>query len=165
MPANDLRLKGTRDLRRGRVSVPGNIYLVTFTTSERRRHFAEFETGCRACRALCRPDLWQDASLLAWVLMPDHWHGLIQLGASDSLSTCVARLKSAVTRELRTDANTRADVWMRGFHDRALRREDDLRAMARYLVLNPARAGLVRSPWNYSFWDAVWVEGLWAGHR
>ena len=48
-------------------------------------------------------------------------------------------------------------VWQQGFHDRALRREDDLVKVARYVVANPLRAGLVRKYGDYPLWDAIWV--------
>jgi REP element-mobilizing transposase RayT len=47
--------------------------------------------------------------------------------------------------------------WQEGFHDHALRREEDLRDIARYIVLNPVRAGLVRNIREYPLWDAVWL--------
>ena len=49
-------------------------------------------------------------------------------------------------------------VWMEGFYDRSIRAEDDLCAIARYIVLNPVRAGLTKHCGNYPFWDAVWLE-------
>jgi len=48
-------------------------------------------------------------------------------------------------------------VWMSGFHEQALRKEEDLAAVARYVVANPLRAGLVDKLANYPLWDAVWL--------
>ena len=48
-------------------------------------------------------------------------------------------------------------VWQDGFHDRALRREEDLVAAARYVVANPLRAGLVQKLGDYPHWDAIWL--------
>jgi len=48
-------------------------------------------------------------------------------------------------------------VWQRGFHDHAVRREEDLQALARYVVANPVRAGLVQRTGLYPHWDAIWV--------
>ena len=48
-------------------------------------------------------------------------------------------------------------VWAAGYHDRALRAEVDIPHVARYLVLNPVRAGLVARVGDYPFWDAVWI--------
>jgi len=43
------------------------------------------------------------------------------------------------------------------YHDRALRREYDVVRVARYIIANPLRAGLVDKVGDYPHWDAVWV--------
>ncbi|MNE68641.1 hypothetical protein D3C80_1643130 [compost metagenome] len=48
-------------------------------------------------------------------------------------------------------------LWQKGFHDHALRREEDVKAVARYVVANPLRAGLVEKLADYPFWDAIWL--------
>ncbi len=48
-------------------------------------------------------------------------------------------------------------LWQPGFHDRALRAEEDRLAAARYIVANPLRAGLVRRVADYPHWDCVWL--------
>jgi REP element-mobilizing transposase RayT len=134
------------------------VYLVTFVSWERRCHFRD---GCAAtaCNdALLDARSWQHSRLLAWVLMPDHWHGLMQLGGGDELSGLVRQLKASSARRVRLACPRIGQVWAAGFHDRALRREDDLVDMARYLVLNPVRAGLVQRIRDYPYWDAVWRE-------
>jgi hypothetical protein len=50
-------------------------------------------------------------------------------------------------------------VWQPGYHDHALRREEDLVTVSRYLVANPLRAGLVAYIGNYPLWDAIWFDG------
>ena len=35
--------------------------------------------------------------------------------------------------------------------------EEDLRAVARYIVGNPLRAGLVRNVLDYPYWNCVWL--------
>ena len=36
--------------------------------------------------------------------------------------------------------------------------DEDLVAVARYIVANPVRAGLVKNVRDYPHWDAVWLE-------
>ncbi|GGY09626.1 hypothetical protein GCM10007160_41190 [Litchfieldella qijiaojingensis] len=48
-------------------------------------------------------------------------------------------------------------IWQRGYHDRAIRDEEDIRAVARYIVANPLRAGLVNDIGQYPLWDAKWL--------
>jgi REP element-mobilizing transposase RayT len=48
-------------------------------------------------------------------------------------------------------------LWQKSFHDHALRKEEDLLAIARYIVANPLRAGLVKKIGDYPLWDAIWL--------
>ncbi|MFP7722355.1 REP-associated tyrosine transposase [Lysobacter sp. A3-1-A15] len=156
--SNAIHRPGHVALRRGRVSLPGQVYLVTFTTEARRPLFARFWTGAVASAAMVDGRLWRDARLLAWVLMPDHWHGLIELGSRDSLGQVVQRLKVNSARRVRAGAGVQCRVWARGFHDHGLRQEEGLRNAARYVVGNPIRAGLVERAGDYPFWGANWVN-------
>ena len=136
--------------------MPGHIYFVTAVCAQRRRIFADFDVACAASRVLAEPRLWRDGELLAWVLMPDHWHGLLRLGESIPLSTVMQRAKANSSREVANAFALPTPMWQPGFHDRALRSEAHLRETARYLVANPLRAGLARSLADYPFWDCVW---------
>ncbi|MNN82247.1 hypothetical protein D3C81_1991650 [compost metagenome] len=51
----------------------------------------------------------------------------------------------------------KGSLWQQGYHDRALRRDEDLVKLARYVVANPLRAGLVEKLGDYPLWDAIWV--------
>jgi len=97
------------------------------------------------------------ADSLCWVIMPDHFHWLMELKGRD-LAGEVARLKSRST-VLFNRANQRVgSLWQKGFHDRALRREEDVKSVARYIVANPLRAGLAERIGDYPLWDAVWLQ-------
>ena len=101
-----------------------------------------------------------DATLLAWVLMPDHVHWLLQLGACMPLESVVARMKSATGVQVNRTLARAGALWQPAFHDRALRREDDLPSVAGYIVSNPLRAGMVDDLRDYPFWDSAWLPGL-----
>ena len=152
-----LQKQGHRALRKGRVSIAKGVYLVTATTLDRQKLFADFSTGCAAARCFEDARLLGNAKMLAWVLMPDHVHWLLQLGERDDLSTVTNRLKSASARHTNRILRKAGTVWSKAFHDHALRSEDDLQDVARYVVANPLRAGLVTKIGDYPFWDAVWL--------
>lgn len=143
-------------LRIGRVSVPGQVYLVTVVTYQRFAHFRDFATGCLASRTLTAVVSWPDAELLAWVLMPDHMHLLVQLGETESLSKVIQRVKGLLTIRLRPLIGA-GSLWQSSFHDHAVRGPGEIGAAARYLVANPIRAGLVVGIGDYPFWGGVWV--------
>jgi REP element-mobilizing transposase RayT len=88
--------------------------------------------------------------------MPDHWHGLVELGEPDGLSRCIQRLKANSSRRVH-ESGLAAKVWAAGFHDRALRSEEHLNDVARYVIRNPIRAGIVAQARDYRWWGAVWA--------
>lgn len=150
---------GSARLRRGRHSAVGQIYLVTFTTTRRVRFFDSWDLALAATQASVVPDIWRDSRLMCWVLMPDHWHGLLELGGSEALSTLIGRLKAATAHAVNDARGSRGSIWAEGFHDHAIRADEDLVACARYIVLKPVRAGLARGVGQYPFWDAIWIDG------
>lgn len=93
---------------------------------------------------------------LAFVVMPDHFHWLVQLADEASLSDVVRLLKGRSARVLNQDHSLTKRIWQSGFHDHAVRREEDIEALANYLIQNPLRAGLVDSRDEYPFWWSVW---------
>ena len=137
--------------------MPGHIYHLTITTRSRQAVFADFAVACTVARCFERVAVLGDACMLAWVLMPDHAHCLLQLGECDSLMQVVVRLKSASAREANRVRGCKGALWSRAFHDRALRREDDVASVARYIVANPIRAGLVVRVGDYPFWNGIWL--------
>ncbi|EWC40489.1 transposase [Pseudomonas stutzeri] len=143
-------------LLRGRYSAPGQFYLITTCTRERRPLFAD-ATCARVVIGQMRT-LHEDhlVSSLAWVLMPDHLHWLFALRHTGELSSVIKRLKGRSATALRLSIGP-GPVWQRGYHDHALRHEEDLQAVARYIVANPLRAGLVRCVGDYPWWDAAWL--------
>ena len=149
--------KGTRQLRVGRYSERNRIYHVTTRTCGRRPVFSCFQNRRLLIRALQRQHLDGFVDSLAFVVMPDHLHWLLQLIGTRDLSTCVGLVKSLSAREIHATQGIDGKIWQRGFHDRAIRKQDDLVAVARYIVANPLRAGIVDSIRNYPLWDAKWL--------
>ena len=114
-----------KNLRLGRYSQTGQIYLVTAVTLNRQPVFADFAAArvlIGALRTTQPPGL---AQTLAFVVMPDHLHWLMGLGEGAELTPVVQAVKSVTAHRVG------GKVWQRGFHDRAVRHEDDLPAVAR----------------------------------
>jgi REP element-mobilizing transposase RayT len=148
---------GRHALRQGRVSLPGHFYLLTTTTHHRRRLFVDPACARIASQVIHSDSTWGNARLFAWVLMPDHWHGLLQLG-DEPLARVMNRFKANLTRALHVSCAMNGRIWDRSFHDHALRADGDIRRTARYLVANPIRASLVKSALDYPYWNAVWLD-------
>jgi REP element-mobilizing transposase RayT len=126
------------------MSVAGGAYLITTVTRNRLSLFLDLRTARVVVQALREAENRGDARTLAYVLMPDHLHWLMVLGEHRSLSCVVQWMKASSARKAGTA------LWQRGFHDRAVRKESDLLGIARYVVANPLRKGLVDRVGVYS---------------
>jgi REP element-mobilizing transposase RayT len=140
-----------KDLRKGRVSLPGQVYHVTTVTLGRQPIFSELRSARVLVNALREAQARGEATTLAFVIMPDHMHWLLQLETGGALSKLVGAVKAVTAHGLG------GRIWQGGFHDHALRQEDDLWETARYIVANPLRAGLVQRVGDYPHWDTVWL--------
>ncbi|MCL4290566.1 MAG: transposase [Thermoleophilia bacterium] len=102
----------------------------------------------------------QGVSLDAFALMPNHVHGIVFLadagdvGAGHDraghdpplhLGTAIGLFKSASAREInRLRGTPGRPVWQRGYFDRVVRSEAELRALREYVAENPLRWALDR---------------------
>ena len=147
----------SRDLRKGRVSEAGRAYHIRATTAARRPFFADLEIGRELVHALRFQHERGAVESLAFVVMPDHLHWLFILGDGVALSALMHSVKSFSAQRINRRLGRTGAVWQDGYFDRALRAEDDLRVVARYIVANPLRAGLVTGIGDYPLWDAAWL--------
>lgn len=141
----------SKSLRIGRNSSINQVYHITTTTKDRSPIFNRFQNARILINTLRYIHERGDAETLCFVVMPDHLHWLLQLGENKLLSEVVASVKRYSSR------HCDGLKWQAGFHDHALRKEEYLKSVSRYIIHNPVRAGLVRSVKEYSHWDAIWL--------
>ena len=83
----------------------------------------------------------------AFVVMPDHVHGLFRFPEPNGMKKIMRNWKSWTARHLGAS-------WQRDWFDHRLRRDESWREKAEYLWQNPVRAGLVEDasewPWHFS---------------
>jgi putative transposase len=96
-----------------------------------------------------------------YVVMPNHLHGIVILGANDqgdrapkSLGRLIGAFKTVSTKQINILRGTpEAVLWQRSFHERIIRSERELNTIRQYIIdnpvkweedkNNPARAGIV----------------------
>ena len=144
---------GQHSLRRGRVSIPGRYYHVTCATVNRVHRFTDWPSARPVVSALRAAD----ARTLAYCLMPDHLHWLLEL-KEHSLATVVGQMKGRSSRAYRAGLAVDGHLWHRGYYDHAIRTDENLLNVARYIVANPLRAGLVTRIGDYPLWDSIWLQ-------
>ena len=136
----------------------GQGYLLTISTLLCRPLFLDPDGARAISRMQDEPSIWGTSRCLAWVLMPDRWQGLVLLGAGDSPDRLVRRFKSISARAIEPRFTINGWLWAKGCHQRALRSDENLLAVARHLVANPVRSGVATSVGAYPYWNAVWLD-------
>jgi len=89
--------------------------------------------------------------------MPDHIHWLFQLTEHKTLSEVMKCFKARSALQVNGYLGRSGMVWQKAFYDHGLRKEEDVKGIARYIVANPLRAKLVERIGDYPLWDAIWL--------
>lgn len=123
-------------------------YFLTICTDRRVPVFDDIEFGRWAIEQLLQQAQPRGFAVLAYCLMPDHVHLVLQ-GCDDH-----ARLRSLILSwNTRTGfawrQRTRSRLWQSGYYDHVLRERDNPLGVCRYVLMNPVRAGLVTDPESY----------------
>ena len=142
--------------RLGRISEVGRVYFITTNIQDREPVFADWTVGRLLVKAMAQEEADGNAVSMAWVVMPDHLHWLVELRVG-TLSSLVRRVKSRSARAVNERLGRDAKVWQAGFYDHAVRKDEDIKHIARYMLANPLRAGLVERIGDYPLWDAMWL--------
>ena len=160
------------DLRKGRVSIPGECYFLTTCVEGRRPLLAE----ASAAREVVQAFRWlRDEGrirLLGFVVMPDHAHVALALrsrqecrshGKVEAQSDCgsdipvatlaevMKSLKGFTSRRLHEACGFEPPIWQNGYHDHLLRDQTDFENRLEYMHDNPRRLGLVKTAEEYPF--------------
>lgn len=134
-----------------RLDHAGALWHVTSRGNERREVFRDDADRCEFLRLLGRTvDLfaWK---LHAWVLMGNHYH-LLLATPEPTLSRGMRQLNGDYAQHFNRRHGRDGHVFQGRFKAILVQREAHLLEVARYVVLNPVRAGLVKSaadwPWS-----------------
>ena len=91
--------------------------------------------------------------MLAWVIMPNHVHALIEVGQIP-LSRIVQNWKSIAAVEANKRLGREGRFWQPEYWDRFMRDEEQTQKAVRYIENNPVKAKLCRVPEEWPFSSA-----------
>ena len=137
--------------RAARVVVPGHPHHVTQRGNRRLETFfgdADYRLYLKLLAEWCASagtEVW------AWCLMPNHVHLILTPSRGDGLRAALSETHRRYTRAINLREGWRGHLWQERFHSFPMD-ERYLLACARYVELNPVRAGLVKRPqqWRWS---------------
>ena len=95
----------------------------------------------------------KDYRLLAWVVMPNHVHLLVEIWQTPQ-AQLVKNWKGYSARRLNRALGRSGKLWQDDYWDRYIRDEVHYRKVVQYIEWNPVKAGLVKSPEHWLFSSA-----------
>ncbi len=93
--------------------------------------------------------------LTCWCIMPNHVHVVVQPLAGQSLARVVHSWKSFTANAANRLLRRTGEFWQREYYDHLVRDERDFVRIIRYVLGNPAKAGLHDWRWVYVRADAA----------
>lgn len=131
------------------------VYFVTICTSQKRNLFGDVGTDSPVARMIAEEfeksiSLYPQVSVPKYVVMPNHFHALIQIQKWDSESgttlmeivqTFKRRTTNAYIQFVKAGKAKPFDkyVWQRSFYDHVVRNEQDFREIWQYIDNNPLK--------------------------
>jgi putative transposase len=101
--------------------------------------------------------VWGDGDwyrLLAWVVMPNHVHALIETMPGHPIHRIVQQWKSYTARRINPLLGRGGRLWQTDFFDRYVRDESHYAAALAYIENNPVKADLVSRPEDWPLGSA-----------
>jgi REP-associated tyrosine transposase len=125
-------------------------YFLTFCTNGRHCLFINPEVVALVRSQILRSATDEQFAVVAYCFMPDHLHLLVE--AQSQNADCRAFIKRAKQFAGFHYARTFGGrLWQRYGFERVLRDDEATLIVARYIIENPVRAGLVATPESYPF--------------
>jgi putative transposase len=142
---------------RSRRHIPPNSIIHVINRGNDRRRLFDSPARYDEFRALMRHTLSREPlRLVAYVLMPNHWHLVAWPETSTQLSRFLHRLCSAHAARWRRRAGSagQGHVYQDRFHAFTVESERQYYNVLRYVEANPLRAGLVESTADWA-WSSL----------
>lgn len=134
--------------------VPGGTYFFTLVTFQRRKYFDTPNKLDLLYSKIRQVQRNQPFELLAYCLLPDHIHLLIELPEEDSnFSIRMREIKRLITLWMKRETLESVDrIWQDKYWEHTIRDERDLQTHFDYIHYNPIKHGLMGTydGWKWS---------------
>jgi putative transposase len=123
-------------------------YFVTLCTADKRQVFVPIFDYASFVQILSRLAGPFGIDVLTYCFMPDHVHLLLEGTENTNLKEFIRAFKQMTSYHCKGDLGL---LWQRSYYDRILRRDEDSVAVARYILNNAVRRGLVETFTDYPY--------------
>ena len=100
-----------------------------------------------------------------FVVMPDHMHLLMTVGAGMTIEKAMQFIKGGFSYRLKKECGYRREVWQRGFSEARVDDRQSFLQHREYIAANPVKAGLVDSAEAFPYCFAYLAKRKTAGAK
>src|SRR5574341_295584 len=149
------------------IYLDNHLYFITSVTHQREKLFSHPEN----CEILTHNiKYYRDHlgfKLLAYVIMPDHFHAIIHVPENQTIATIIHDIKRFSSIQIGRRINRMGrPIWQQGYYEHVIRDIKDFETKLDYIHKNPLTAGLAKnledypfsSYWNYYLDDNSIIE-------
>jgi putative transposase len=142
--------------RTARSIAAGGFYHVLNRGNGRNRIFHKDRDYLAFCRILCEGLERYPVNLLAWCLMPNHWHLLLQPTRADAIARLMGWTGVTHVRRHHEHYHSRGGGHLYQGRYKSFPIQDDVhfRTVCRYVEANPKRSGIVKRAENWQ-WSSL----------
>jgi putative transposase len=91
-----------------------------------------------------------------FVIMPNHVHLLLTVGADMTIEKAMQFIKGGFSHRLKKECGYLGEVWQRGFSEDRVENRESFVQHREYIATNPVKAGLVDSPEKFPIALRTW---------
>ena len=131
-------------------NIPGMVAHITIGTENKTNIFCNDKLSSLFKKVLIRLASEKSFPIHAYCIMPDHIHLLLESTDEYGIIDFVKILKGNFAAECRR-CGIKVSGLQRSFYDHLVRKNEDLLTIAKYILNNPVRKGIVRDYKDYHF--------------
>lgn len=131
------------------------FYLITATCYEHKCRINSAERRQQLLNQLFEQFTYQDMEILAWVVVQNHYHLLVNNVDFKRLSNTLRLIHGAIARQWNLEDKLTGKLWC-SFSDRAIRSERHYYTTLNYIHYNPVKHGWVKSPYDWTESSVHW---------
>lgn len=129
----------------------GNYYFITTITKDRDPIFTSPINADLFITLLTYFKFKNNYNIIAFVIMPDHVHIVIQPLGEDTISDIMKNIKGSFSRYYNKLNNSSGTVFQKGYYDTVIRDDKQLHETMEYIHHNPVKKEIVSETKEYEY--------------
>ena len=133
------------------------IYFVTICCHGKNEYFLDKDIVEKTFSLLLKTSNQFGFSLSAYCFMPDHLHLLVKgLNDKSDFKTWIKSFKQKSWYHFKR--KTAKKLWQVNYFEHILKRDENIKEIAKYVLCNPVRKGIVEDPKDYKYCGSLEYE-------